>query len=207
MKRFFHHFRFPHRFFESTNMYRAMFPPFLMMTAVVGLIGNLKILYSIIVFYAIDMVNNFIRTKNSTKVSSHDMSVFENISCAVGKRMLLVSDHDISCVFLDSSTLPKTGIFTPKQITMRLDPWFMSFLKLCTRCIWFSKQFAPNFTLNTFVTWFTVQRMILTGKRNVKARLTALTRKSNLFSTIFTVFHRVNIPTTWIEINTNLYFI
>lgn len=141
--------------------------------------------------------------KRSTKFIFHNNPVLKNITGTICKRVILIPNHNISSFLLYLSTLPKTTFFASTQITMCFTPRNMTFFKFCIRRARSAKKFLTYLTLHLFSSLFSIQRMVFSRIKPMVAGGAPLAIETHLTPTINAVFHRVNIPTTWIQINSN----
>ena len=78
------------------------------------LVSKFKIFYSVVSFNLVQMMNNLLIGKVSTKMFFHHQSMFSDISVSINKWMFWGTNHSVTTISHYLSTLPMRMLFTTK---------------------------------------------------------------------------------------------
>ena len=93
---------------------------FVMMCSIMNrVVSKLKIFNSVIGFNFVNMVDNFVRSKISTKMFFHNKSVLSNITVGIYKMMVSTSYHNVATVCRNFSSFP-IRVFRTIKLTLQV---------------------------------------------------------------------------------------
>jgi len=143
-----------------------------------------KILNSVVIFNAVNVMNSLFGFKVSPKIPFHHKSMLQYVPLFITKRMRMTKNENISCFRFVFSTLPIRMIFS-YVITLFEPPLFSTL----TKCMIFLKTEFRSKTLKSFIpSNLTYLRNIMTFFRAIFAStyFNSSQRNKNLISTNFT---------------------